>query len=722
MLEFINSVTGVTDFLAEAVSADFWLSASSMARALVALWLVVCVLAASARLVHWALPGVGVPLRLSSILAAGTWLATAGFHLLRTLGCFSIAGALIASGVVMFAALRFERERAPLSAVLTNDWKALRRVARLLRRGPYNLPTIVLGAFVALLLLRSLLVPPLGWDSLTYHGPRAAQWVQSGKFTFDPGPGSFGMYRLFFGGGELLEAWAMLPFHSDLLLNLGNGVQWLAVGLASWALARALGLSEPFASTSAAVVLLCPTLQVEMGSGYIEAPLNAALLHGMAITVHCLRRPSGRAALLGAMSLGVALGIKLTAAPAGLVCAAVLLLRMTFASQLSVADRARWLSVCTACLVVPVAPWLIAAYLETGYPLSPAPVEVFGIRLGVADALMTWYQDRPELKPFVWEHEKRALALMLSPIGTINESLGVLFCIPLLASLVGFVALVRRRPGAALLIAAAIVSCLLLHFSGSMLVLRMIWPISVSRYLIAMVALTVPLSLAWCRRDRPLALAYRLLLLAWPVYGAFYWVRWGSAPWEWRELMIWGVLITMLGATIAFSLKRSYRVGLLIFVLAWAWGCSALQVRRDQTRDKAYRESTSLHNIPRHWVDAVRFVEEPDVSHRIAVTGGAVKSSDTWFTYFFMGSRLQNELVYIPPTRDGKVGQFMPYGDLEGRVDRGRWMKTLKERGVTEVLTFTPASLEQAWMDADAGQFKKLAGGADWGLYRPVFR
>ncbi|MET0390066.1 MAG: hypothetical protein ABW321_29110, partial [Polyangiales bacterium] len=267
MLHLIDSLFGIGDLLATLRDYRGFFDLVLVLRALVAVWLIVCMLGASVRVLNLLLPRAGLPLHFSSLLAVGTWLATLGFHVLRAIGCFNIAGALVAATTVLAAAVFVDHSRRPLRELLARERRALGRLYELLRRGRYNVVTVTLGAFAALLMLRALLVPPLGWDTLTYHGARAALWVQSGQFTFAPGPGTYGMFRLYVGGGELLEAWSMLPFHSDLLVNFGIGVQWIAVGLAVWSLARAIGVREPFASTSGVVVMFCPTLQLEMSSG-----------------------------------------------------------------------------------------------------------------------------------------------------------------------------------------------------------------------------------------------------------------------------------------------------------------------------------------------------------------------------------------------------------------------------------------------------------------------
>lgn len=182
-----------------------------MLRALAAGGLIASTLAVSLRLTHLWPPALGIPSRWAAIVCTGMWVSTVGFHALLALHAFHLWGALFACGGLMWIACNVAPQRAPLRRVIRRELRALRAIAALFartRRGFW----FVLGAALSIAALRALIIPPLGWDTLTYHGPRAAQWVQSGKFTFDDGVGPYNYYRHFFSGGEVLMAWAMLAF------------------------------------------------------------------------------------------------------------------------------------------------------------------------------------------------------------------------------------------------------------------------------------------------------------------------------------------------------------------------------------------------------------------------------------------------------------------------------------------------------------------------------
>jgi hypothetical protein len=482
-------------------------------------------------------------------------------------------------------------------------------------------------------------------------------------------------------------------------------------------LARAIGLKEPFASSSAAAVMFIPTLQLEVSSGYVELPLNAALLQGIAVALLCLRRPTPGATLLCAMSLGVAAGIKLPAAPPAAIFAILVAINLLASRAITWKPKLATLFASALIASMPAAPWMFRAWRDTGYPLSPLPVSVFGHTLGLASSTMKWYAQR-DVVPYTWPVEHASLMRVFSPLSVLNESLGVLALLPLSVFVIGLVALARRRPIAALALLAAAVAPVLAHFSEGMTPVRLTHAATTSRFLVPTLAIAITVSFAWCQHGRYASKAYRWLLLGCALAMSVIDLRRGSVEWENRELVLVAILVTQLFAFTLFVYRRNRYWGAAVSVIAWMLLCSIVQVRRDQTRPDAYTNSFALHGSPRFWATGVHFVDEPDKPHRIAITGGPNHSSDTWFYYFFMGRRFQNWIGYVIPTRDGGVAQSGPGGDLAERVDVNSWLSRLYAAKIDEVLTFPPRSIEQGWMEIAPNRFEKLTGRGDWGLFR----
>ena len=693
-------------------------------RAAAALWMIACTLAAAYRIGFAIVGARGLALRFCAVGLAGMGLATAGFHLLLPCGAFTLPAGLAACTLLGLGAWFLAPGKAPLAAAAALDARALRRLLKAHRGSPERISTVLFAVFAVPLALRTLVVPPLAWDTLTYHGLRAALWVQNGQYTFDPAPGSWGHYRHFFAGSEVLTAWAMLPMHGDLFAGLASAVQWAGVGLAGYAYARELGLREPYASTAAGVGLFIPTLQLLVGTGYVEPALLAALLATVALALRFFRRPDPRLACLALAGCGLMAGMKLPGVPPALVLGGFVILvalREVFARRPGASRRrARQLTGLALgglLALVPVVPWMAHCYKETGY-LVTLPVQVLGVKLGVSDPADAWFLDRPELTPYRWDTETAALRAIFARPGRKTEALGLFTLLPLLLFPFGLVPLARRRPLAAGLVLGLVLTVIAFYASRDVTVLRLLWSANLSRFLLPGVLLALPVSLLWCPAAPRAGRVYRGLLLGSAAFYAGSFARFG-----WAAVELGDVTLTLVVLGAGFLLARrlarsSPRLALGFAVAFWIAGSVRLAVRREETRPLTARESLQLHWQPKYWTDAAQLLDDPGEPQRIAITSGPQQDADNWFAYSFLGRNLENRLTYVPVTRDGDIVPLGPGYELERSARRQRWLERLDERGVTAVMSFRPLSIEQRWMDEMPKRFEKLAGGPDWGLYR----
>jgi hypothetical protein len=120
------------------------------------------------------------------------------------------------------------------------------------------------GALLGGTLATALLGAPNTWDALSYHLPRASQWVQNASIAHFPTsiPRQLKMPPL----AEILVSQTMLLAGSDRLVNL---VQWFAYGasgVATFALVRGAGRSR-LAGLGAALLFLSSPMAVLQASG-----------------------------------------------------------------------------------------------------------------------------------------------------------------------------------------------------------------------------------------------------------------------------------------------------------------------------------------------------------------------------------------------------------------------------------------------------------------------
>lgn len=183
-----------------------------------------------------------------------TWGLSAAFFPLVSLERFRIEVALPLA-VLVAGVLHRTLDGRAASRMLARDLAALREIAVSLgararrtsgdARDGLSRLDLALFAAVAFLafvrLVRGLVAPPLVTDALTYHLLRAGRWASTGGWAAERGPDVWGYYEFHPVAGDALWAWAMLPFSSDAVVGLASALTWLALGLSTYAAARALG-------------------------------------------------------------------------------------------------------------------------------------------------------------------------------------------------------------------------------------------------------------------------------------------------------------------------------------------------------------------------------------------------------------------------------------------------------------------------------------------------
>jgi len=202
-------------------------------------------------------------------------------------------------------------------------------------------------------------------DSLSYHGPFAARFVQTGWVT--PLHYALGNAHFYPANGELVQAIAILPFHRDLLLPLVN-LGWLAIALlAGWCAGRPFG-AAPATVAGTALVLGAPLLiSFNAGTAGNDIATLALTLAVVALLLQTGWRPA-ELAVAGAAA-GLAMGTKLNVVPplALLVVALPLVLRGS--KRGSAAVRRASMLAWTSTAVGFSALWYVRNAVTAGNPL-----------------------------------------------------------------------------------------------------------------------------------------------------------------------------------------------------------------------------------------------------------------------------------------------------------------------------------------------------------------
>jgi hypothetical protein len=150
-------------------------------------------------------------------------------------------------------------------------------------------------------------------DSLMYHLPFAARFVQSGWTTGAEPVGPDAWVAFYPANVEVLQASVILPFGSDVLVPLMN-LGWLALALAAaWSIGAAAGRAS-LGLVLGTVVMATPIMPATQGgTARVDAAAVALVLAAVAVVI---RHPvTAGSCTVGGLALGLAVGSKLVIAP-----------------------------------------------------------------------------------------------------------------------------------------------------------------------------------------------------------------------------------------------------------------------------------------------------------------------------------------------------------------------------------------------------------------------
>ncbi|MBP7864351.1 MAG: hypothetical protein KA419_00265 [Acidobacteria bacterium] len=673
--------------------------------------------------VGWRLKAVrGALGRWVASLAFLAWFLSILFHLLAAVRGFALAPVTVLAGLSAAGAYIMAGGRKTLKTWGGREVVFLRRLSRAIRRSRHRWVVLAFASLATPGLLRALVVPPIGWDTLTYHGVKAGMFIQNGGIDTMEGTGPWGYYRNMPAGGEVFTAWGMLPLRSAAPAGAVEVTQWFGAGLALFVLARLLGAKEPFASRATGFILSLPTLFLLVGSGYVEVGLLAALSSALVLGVSAWegRRPA--AIFLAGGVLGVVAATKISVIPTA---ALVLAILVALAYRTGGRAARRFAVAGVVAFLLVVSPWLLRTHSRTGAWLSPVPARVGPLVLGVAPPEVEWYMDRPGLRAYDVAAETGVLRRVFRIPGSGDEALGFLALLPLVAIRPGLRQLRARHRGALVLCGAVFLTTLIGYYTPGFSLIRHYWSASSARFLLPAVALLPLVSLCWCRDSSMAARVWGRVMV-----GAtlFFLATSGLQSFTGASGRATS-LIALISAAALIAMTLAVRIGRRA-VVAPAAACLAiaavwlgsLQVIQGVYRQELYRLDTAIHDVPKYWVPAAFAVDDPNLARRIAVTSGPFQNLDNWFAAPFLGRSLQNELVYVPVSHDGRI---CPFGkppvleELFRTADPAAWVERLHRRGVTEVVSFAPQSIELVWMESRPDLFRPIVGHwGIWGLFR----
>lgn len=657
--------------------------------------------------------------RWSVTILIALFAATMGFHTLAAVQQFRLLPAMALLAVVGLLIHRFVEPFEAFARGISADLRGLAELLRAHRTDWRIIPVIVLGCLALVSAAKTLLIPPLGWDSLTYHCVKPAMWVQTGgRLTMRDVPSGWNYFSLLVGDGETLTAWSMLPFHSDLLTSFLGSVLWGAVGLILFAAARYLGLSRWMGLMAAFFALFVPAIHRMIGAGYTEPVLEVYSLGALLAGACYLSERNPAHLVLGVTLCGMMAGTE----SEGLALAGLMALAFTAGVLADARFRVphlRWLLLGAVFAFLCVLPWWVYSYLRTGHPLSPVPLKLFGITFGAFVPELLWLQARPDAVSTLAK-ELEVLRALFS-FDRYSPYLGTFMLLPVFLFPAGVVSLWRRNRWAAVMLAVVPLSVVIAFYVPGMKVLRLFWTSSNSRLLFSLVPAAVlgaAIAMSDASKRAKLFSAMLGLLAVVQAFDGMFWGVDGVVLTVQPFLALGLILLAVLVGRLAVAGKIAAVFALMAFVPLISM--PALASFRDRTRADVFEDDGVMtwHSTLRYWSDAARLTDNPARPVRIAVTSGPWQNNDSWLDYAFLGRRFQNTLVYVPISVSGRVHYFDGTELYQRDADYSAWLGRVMDWNVDYVMSFWPTSLEQMWMRQHPEAFEKLSEGKQWGFYR----
>ena len=582
---------------------------------------------------------------------------------------------------------------------------------------------IVICGFVILLSLsRALLMPPLAWDSITYHLTFAALWVKKGSLFLFKAPDQ--MQSAYFPiNAEIFSAWLLLPFHSDLLVNLMNFPISLLGGICCYAIARELGLNSREASWAPALICFSPMVYSLITTSYADNAVFTFSAASVLFTLRFFKDDNIPDALLAFISEGILLGIKYNTIPLVGLTFFVIGMRVVKTKTLGFSLKTALLLLGIVLICILGGRQYINNCIDARNPIYPFPLKIFHLKIfegwSGGDAV-----EKTIVASVLKKDKIERAKVELSKFCYRTLSAGPKFPLFFLMACVAPFMRTNRATKKLLylLFLFSIVPVIILYADSSAVMARTTDLTAVNtRYFSAYIAF---LTIAGLTVTRKLSHHFRFfdfflaLLIAWDLFHT-------DIKHIQEVAILYPAAVLLIPLFVLFYVFITKRYP--FFKSNWAAYCggfiiaagalSALQTYRDSTRYDYYNQYTDVHSIPRDYVEAWRFLDNPDEKKVIAMAKGWDAVTHTWFFYPLMGSRLQNDIIYVSAKHRDEVPTWTDRGALRGE-DVSLWLEKLKKINVGYVLVQTPWPIELTWMLDRPEKFLLVANGEKWRIFQ----
>lgn len=539
------------------------------------------------------------------------------------------------------------------------------------------------------LIIRTSIVYPMGWDSLTYHLPKAALWAQRGSFFYMPAPGGWGFYQTYFGSGSILPSFLLMFSKSQTFLTYIDIFYFLLIALSLFQLTRKIKLNKNFIFIGTNFILSIPALFLSISSLYVDQIVILFSLLSFYYFFSFLKKRENYFFYCFFISLGIALSIKIST-----ITGVFILLFFIFLKEFKKIKLFKFVFGFLL-FISPIFPWILENIKNTGYPLGYFPLKIFNLELGKMSDAHKWYIQRNSLKYIGFQEEFLAFFKMFHypfmPLPVLSY-----FCIiPLFISFFVLKKNFKENKNFYFGTILFFLSFFLFYFHSNFKVVRIFWSHTNARFLLPYILPLILISLKFEKK-------YYYYFLIFSTLSNYITVLFFG--WSTLEFII--IPFIVFSAFLIIFLFKNKRILIIIyFFIIFSFSIFI------KTKFKYYLldNSITFRKTPNYWVQFLPILDKPE-KKKIAITSGHQMNSDNWFIFYILGNKLQNEIIYIPSSKSGDIIDFSKDLSINKKADYFSWLDRLKREKVTHILSFSPASIELMWMKENNETFEFISG------------
>jgi hypothetical protein len=622
--------------------------------------------------------------------------------------------------VLFVLAWGWSRKKCSLQNLLRADLALLRTWQTQALTGIHGLMFCLMAVIFAVRIGRGIIAPPLAWDALTYHLLKAGRWVQTGRWVWEQAPDAWQFYEYFSPLGDSWWAWTMLGTHTDAWLAIANGSIFLALLLAVYSFARELDFDSRISTLAAITCGSVPAVMNCITGSYVDNLCLMLVVAGCAFVMCGSSNRSTISIVFGTIAFALAVGVKMTFLP-------FLVIGLAATTWLTWSTR-HWKPLL---ILLPAAAaalsWQIALISMGKTPFYPIPFSFFGQVIEHGHPVFTEFLfvgRHPEFS--IWQVGSEAFTFIFGE-GSSTDYIGYTWAFLVMACFairLGWIRIKTRRLNIRLklfvLMLTGAVIIFLSFWVPSSENYRRIWLNNLARFSTIFYIFLV-LILCW-RENR-----FRLVLLGSVIVVNLTY----CFPRAWTLLdyaaTVQGVLFIWLAAVLILSFFKSARVTwrIVIIPLVCLW-INAIGLDRHYFRFRFY-EGTQVreYDLTRLrgdflGADAAAYLDDLNgiVINYTAEYGGRAW---WWYRYPFMGSRLQNQVLYIPATESGQIWNKLNNSDRP-KMNYSAWTKRLVSKNVSYVFCTTVLPIEADWMHSHPERFRleQSSPFGKWVLYKLI--